>query len=362
MGQDGTAPAKSGVSDGSRHLNTWQVDALPPAYVAQLVAGALREDLETFAAPGSGGPDAAPAPTSPSELLDQDLSAQLIPPEQSIWGRVVAREPMVLCGRAFVEEAFRQAAPGSVLEWRFADGDWVAKGGNSKEEDNAHFPNDPDRAHPIIFTVRGTARRLVTAERTALNFLQMLSGVASRAREYAAKLEGTAAMVLDTRKTIPGLRLAQKYAVRCGGGGNHRLGLHDAFLIKENHLAAFNGCIVSAVAAAKKVKPDALVEVEVESLEELRKAIGAGVDVAMLDNFTPEMMREGVRVAAAAAAADEADGAAKGTKRKRLALEASGDVSLETIRGVAETGVDFVSVGALTKSVRAQDLSMRLFF
>jgi nicotinate-nucleotide pyrophosphorylase (carboxylating) len=197
-------------------------------------------------------------------------------------------------------------------------------------------------AGSVVCRLRGRARALVSAERSALNFLQLLSGTATITAAYVAAVAGTGVRVLDTRKTVPGLRQAQKYAVRCGGGHNHRIGLFDAILVKENHIAAAGG-IEPAVAAARRLHPSLLLEIEVETLDELRRAIDAGVDRIMLDNFTPAMMAEAVAIAAG-----------------RVPLEISGNVDLQTIGGYARTGVDFISVGALTKHVRAIDLSLRL--
>jgi nicotinate-nucleotide pyrophosphorylase (carboxylating) len=254
-----------------------------------------------------------------------DLTAALIPAEKSGRATVITRETAILCGIPYVEASFRQVDSGVTFEWRVAEGDAVS-------------------ADQVLFTVQGPARALLTAERCALNFLQLLSGTATAAHSYAALLEGTQCRLLDTRKTIPGLRTAQKYAVRVGGGHNHRMGLFDGILIKENHIAAA-GSIAMAVAAAKRSAGTIPVEVEVENLAQLEQTIDAGADIAMLDNFSLPTMREGVAMNAGA--------------KRRLKIEASGGITTETIREVALTGVDFISVGSITKHVRAVDLSMR---
>jgi nicotinate-nucleotide pyrophosphorylase (carboxylating) len=238
---------------------------------------------------------------------------------------VITREPAIVCGIPYVEASFHAVDPRVRLDWRVAEGDSVA-------------------ANQLLFTLEGPARALLTAERTALNFLQLLSGTATAAHSYAVLLEGTRCRLLDTRKTIPGLRTAQKYAVRVGGGHNHRMGLFDGVLIKENHIMAA-GSIAGAVAAAKLASAQVPVEVEVENLAELQQAIAAGADIAMLDDFSLEAIRDAVALNAGAA--------------KPLKLEASGGITTATIREIAETGVDFISVGSITKHVRAVDLSMR---
>jgi len=254
-----------------------------------------------------------------------DLTAALIPAEKSGRATVITREAAILCGIPYVEASFRQVDSGVTFEWRAAEGDAVS-------------------ADQVLFTVQGPARALLTAERCALNFLQLLSGTATAAHSYAALLEGTQCRLLDTRKTIPGLRTAQKYAVRVGGGHNHRMGLFDGILIKENHIAAA-GSIALAVAAAKRSAGTIPVEVEVENLAQLEQTIDAGADIAMLDNFSLPTMREGVAMNAGA--------------KRRLKIEASGGITTETIREVALTGVDFISIGSITKHVCAVDLSMR---
>jgi nicotinate-nucleotide pyrophosphorylase (carboxylating) len=273
-----------------------------PADLAPKVAAALAEDV------GSG-----------------DLTAALIPPERNGRATVITREAAILCGIPYVEECFRQVDSRVRFEWHAAEGDAIA-------------------ADQILFVVAGPARALLTGERCALNFLQLLSGTATAAHTYAALLAGTRCRLLDTRKTIPGLRTAQKYAVRVGGGENHRMGLFDGILIKENHIAAA-GSIALAVAAAKRTAGRIPVEVEVENLAQLEQAIEAGADIALLDNFSLPTMREGVAMNAGA--------------RRRLKIEASGGITLDTIREVALTGVDFISVGSITKHVHAVDLSMR---
>ena len=273
-----------------------------PADLPQQVAAALAEDVR-------GG----------------DLTAALIPPEKNARGTVITREAAILCGLPYVEATFRQVDPRVRFDWRALEGETVS-------------------ANQILFSVQGPARALLTGERTALNFLQLLSGTATAAHTLARLLEGTHCRLLDTRKTIPGLRTAQKYAVRVGGGENHRMGLFDGILIKENHIAAA-GAIATAVAAAKRNTKKVPVEVEVEDLTQLQAAIDAGADIAMLDNFSLEAMRDGVALNAKA--------------QRPLKIEASGGITADTIRAIAETGVDYISVGSITKHVHAVDLSMR---
>ena len=251
-----------------------------------------------------------------------DLTAALIPEDRGATATVITREPMVLCGTAWFDEVFRQLDPRITVAWHHGDGARVAAG-------------------DVLCELDGPARPLLTGERTALNFLQLLSGTATRAAEWAAAVAGTRTRVLDTRKTLPGLRTAQKYAVKCGGCDNHRLGLFDGVLIKENHILAAGG-IAAAIAAARAASPSVPIEVEVESLAELDEAIAGGADIAMLDNFTNEDTAEAVRRTAG-----------------RLKLEASGNVTLARLPGLAALGIDFVSAGALTKDVSAIDLSMR---
>jgi nicotinate-nucleotide pyrophosphorylase (carboxylating) len=254
-----------------------------------------------------------------------DVTAALIPGDRQGLASVITRERAVLCGRPYVDAVFAQLDPRVRVDWFVAEGAWAEAG-------------------QTLFTVSGPARALLMGERTALNFVQLLSATASIARRYATLVEGTGCTVLDTRKTIPGLRTAQKYAVRVGGASNHRIGLYDGILIKENHIAAA-GSIAAAVSNARRLQPTMPIEVEVEDLAELQEAVDARADIALLDNFTVALMREGV--------------AANRASRKPIKLEASGGVTEESIREIALTGIDFVSVGAITKNVRAIDLSMR---
>ncbi len=278
--------------------------AMLDAEIERNVAAALTEDV------GSG-----------------DLTAQLVPAGEHRRATVIAREDALLCGSAWFERCFARLDAAIRITWRAGDGQSVA----------------PEQ---ILCDIEGPARALLTGERSALNFLQLLSGVATRVRQYADLVAGTRALVVDTRKTIPGLRLAQKYAVRCGGGGNHRLGLYDGILIKENHILAA-GSIAAALSAARQVAERAagncqFVQIEVETLDELRQALAAGAEMILLDNMSLAQLREAVAVAAG-----------------RALLEASGNVGLDTVRAIAETGVDRISIGSLTKDVRALDLSMR---
>src|SRR5580658_2356707 len=273
-----------------------------PADLASQVDAALREDI------GSG-----------------DVTAALVPAAQQVRGAVITREDAVLCGREWAQETFRRLDPQVRLSWRAADGDQL-------------------RATQVIFEIAGAARPVLSGERTALNFLQLLSGTATATRRYVEAVAGTGCRILDTRKTLPGLRTAQKYAVRCGGADNHRMGLYDRVLIKENHIVAA-GTIGAAIAAARSAAPGIPVEVEVETLGELREALDARPEVIMLDEFSLHEMRSAV-------ALNRQHGGG-------VRLEASGGVSLETVRAIAATGVDYVSIGGLTKHVRAVDLSMR---
>jgi nicotinate-nucleotide pyrophosphorylase (carboxylating) len=257
-----------------------------------------------------------------------DVTAALVPADQQVRGAIVTREDAVLCGRAWVDETYRRLDPRVQLGWRAADGERLASG-------------------QVICGIEGPARAVLTGERTALNFLQLLSATATEARRFVEAVAGTGCRILDTRKTLPGLRSAQKYAVRCGGADNHRMGLYDRVLIKENHIAAA-GSLSRAVRAAGSHAPGLLVEVEVESLAELEEALAAAPDIVMLDDFTHADMRTAVALNRARASP--------------VKLEASGSVSLETVRAIAETGVDYISIGGLTKNVRAVDLSMRLEF
>ena len=273
-----------------------------PADLAEQVARALREDV------GSG-----------------DVTASLIAADAQAQAHVLCREPAVLCGASWVDETFRQLDTSIQIRWHFDDGASVA-------------------ADAILCELAGPARALLTGERTALNFLQLLSGTATVTQRYVRAISGTSCRILDTRKTIPGLRSAQKYAVRCGGGSNHRLGLYDLVLIKENHIAAA-GSLTAAVAAARRAAPQLRVEVEAEDLEQVRQGLAAHADIIMLDNFQLETMRAAVAMNRAHA--------------RPARLESSGGVTLETLRAIAETGVDYISVGALTKHLAAIDLSMR---
>ena len=254
-----------------------------------------------------------------------DATAALIPGGRKGHASVITREPAILCGVPYVNATFQQLDPSVQVEWLAAEGDSVTK-------------------NQALFKLSGPARALLTGERTALNFLQLLSATATAAHAYAVLIADTGCRVLDTRKTLPGLRTAQKYAVRVGGGQNHRIGLFDMILIKENHIMAA-GSIDQAVASARASGAQVPVEVEVETLDELSQAIAAGADIAMLDEFTLDGMREAVAVNRAS--------------ERPLKLEASGSVTLETIRSIALTGVDYISVGSITKHVRAVDLSMR---
>ena len=276
-----------------------------PADLESQVEAALREDI------GSG-----------------DVTAALVPAAQQVHGSVVAREEAVLCGRAWAAETFRRLDARVQLTWYAADGDRLA-------------------ARQVGFALAGPARPVLTGERTALNFLQLLSATATATRRFVDAVAGTTCRILDTRKTLPGLRSAQKYAVRCGGGDNHRMGLYDRVLIKENHIAAA-GSISGAIAAARRTARGVTVEVEVESLTEMEEALNARPDVILLDEFSLPDLKAAVAL-----------NRARGAPAK---LEASGSVSLETVRAIAETGVDYVSVGGLTKHVHAIDLSMRLEF
>lgn len=270
------------------------------SYVEQLVRLALAEDI------GSG-----------------DITAGLVNEATMTRARVITRESGVMCGSAFVTATFKQIDPSLTISWSQQDGDRL-------------------KANDVLFHVEGNARAILTGERTALNFLQMLSGTASRCRHYADSVADTGVKLLDTRKTIPAFRLAQKYAVTCGGCYNHRMGLYDAFLIKENHIEACGG-IAQAISEARRQAPGKPVEVEVETLAELAQALTAQSDRIMLDNFSLEAMREAVALTAG-----------------RAELEASGNVTSDTLRAIALTGVDFISIGALTKGVEPLDLSMRL--
>lgn len=275
-----------------------------PTEITRMVADTLREDL--------GGE------VDPS----RDITANLIPVDSQGEATIITREHGIFCGQLWADEVFKQLGGEVDITWHVQDGDKVE-------------PNQ------TLCTLRGPSRILLTGERNAMNFIQTLSGCATTVAAYAKQLEGTGCRLLDTRKTIPGLRSALKYAVTCGGGFNHRIGVFDAYLIKENHIIACGG-IRQAIETARQLAPGKPVEVETESLDELQQAIDAGADIIMLDNFTTDMMRDAVKLNAG-----------------RAALENSGNITLDTIREYAETGVDYISVGALTKHLKALDLSMR---
>jgi len=291
--------ASQTISDTS--ATTPQISSLLRIETAKQVALALQEDIATG-----------------------DINAQLIPETQCDTATIICREPMVVAGKAWVDEVFRQLDPNMQLDWAVKDGDAVA-------------------ANQVLVTLIGNTRALLTGERTALNFLQTLSSTATVVANHVAVIAELPTKLLDTRKTLPMLRHAQKYAMLCGGGNNHRIGLYDAFLIKENHIMACGG-IAQAVSQARQIanKP---VEVEVENFDELHQAIAANADIVMLDNFTIEDTQKAVELVASLG--------------KPCQLEASGDISLTHLRQVAETGVDFISMGALTKHIKAIDLSMR---
>jgi len=278
----------------------------PPPDLAEQVARALAEDV-------GGG----------------DLTAALVPAGRHGRATVITREAAVLCGRPWFDEVFRQIDPAVNVLWDTAEGAGVEPGQR-------------------LCRLEGPARSLLTGERTALNFLQTLSGTATVTRSYVQIVAGLPCRILDTRKTLPGLRRAQKYAVRCAGGSNHRMGLYDGILVKENHIMAA-GSIAAAVSAARAAGASVPVEVEVETLDELRQALDAGADMALLDEFSLDGLRAAVAMN-------------RSHPRGPMKLEASGNVTFETLRGIAETGVDFVSIGSLTKHVRAVDLSMRFEF
>lgn len=271
------------------------------------LASAIREDVERALAEDVG---------------TGDVTAMLVPESERAHARVVTREPSVLCGAAWFMECFRRVDGEIEIRWNARDGDQLVR-------------------DQVVCEIAGRARSLLTAERSGLNFLQTLSAVATKTRAFVDAIAGTKAQILDTRKTLPGLRHALKYAVRCGGGTNHRMGLYDGVLIKENHIASAGG-IGSALAQARKLAPDIPTQIEVESIGQLREALAAGAKLILLDNFDLATFREAVRVTAG-----------------RAILEASGGINLETVRAVAETGVDRISIGSLTKDIRAIDLSMR---
>ena len=273
---------------------------VPHSYIEESIITALAEDI------GTG-----------------DVTANLISEDEFSLASVISREAAIICGIDWFDEVFAQLDSQVFIEWDVDDGERVEAGQQ-------------------LCSLSGSTRALLTGERTALNFLQTLSGTASKADEYASAVKGTGVKVLDTRKTIPGLRLAQKYAVSCGGCFNHRVGLYDAVLIKENHILAA-GSISEAVEAARFYSPELTIEVEVENLDELQQAIDAKADRVMLDNFDLDLLKQAVKI-----------------NNNQTELEASGNITLDTIRAIAETGVDFISTGSLTKDVKALDLSMRL--
>jgi nicotinate-nucleotide pyrophosphorylase (carboxylating) len=281
------------------------LEKVPNDVISRQVATALAEDL------GAG-----------------DVTAALVPESQQVRAQIIAREPAVICGTDWVEATFRHLDPAIRLDWLVHDGDRIV-------------------ANQPLLRLAGPARPILTGERTALNFLQTLSATATAASRYVEAVAGTGCQILDTRKTLPGLRLAQKYAARCGGARNHRLGLYDMVLIKENHIIAA-GSIATAIATARRTSPGIPVEVEVESLEEFDQAVDAGADIIMLDELSHADMREAV-----------SRNRARGSKAK---IEASGSVTLDTVRDIAETGVHYISIGGITKHVKAVDLSMRLEF
>jgi len=272
--------------------------------ISQLVTLALDEDLNYQSAEQG------------------DITAQLIPANEQASAKVITREDCIFCGKDLIIEVFKQVDPSVVVNVLVNDGDAVT-------------------ANSTLFTATGSARAILTAERTALNFVQTLSGTATTTAHYVKELASTKTQLLDTRKTIPGLRILQKYAVKCGGGANHRIGLYDAFLIKENHIAACGG-INKAVAQAKQNQPNKPIEVEVESLVDLKQALDAGADIIMLDNFNVEQIKQAVVVT-----------------NKRAKLEVSGNMTLQTLKTYSQAGVDFISSGALTKNLQSIDLSMR---
>jgi len=277
---------------------------LPPSHlIAQQVAVALAEDIGRA-----------------------DWTALLIPADRPGRATILVRQAAIVCGQAWLEEVFRQIAPTVEVKWQVQEGDSVAR-------------------DTVLCELSGPARALLTGERTALNFLQTLSAVATETARYVAQTEGTSARIHDTRKTLPGLRLAQKYAVRVGGGKNQRIGLYDGILIKENHIAAAGGIAPVMAAALRLAPPDVTIQIEVETLAELDEALAAGARSVLLDNMSLADMREAVRRSAG-----------------RAVLEASGGVDLDSVRAIAETGVDRISVGKLTKDVQAVDLSMRFAF
>ena len=272
---------------------------LPSSYISKQVTLALAEDIG-----------------------DGDVTAELIPDDKLADARIICREPAILCGADWVSEVFNQLDTAIQIDWHCQDGDNI-------------------QADQELCRLHGSARHLLSGERSALNFLQTLSATATQAHEYVMAVEGTGCRILDTRKTIPGLRLAQKYAVRCGGAYNHRIGLYDMVLIKENHISAA-GSIQAAVDTARRLSPDIPLEVEVENLQQLQQALDADVDRILLDNMDIPTLKQAVQIT-----------------NKRIPLEASGGVTQETAREIAQTGVDYISIGSITKHIHAIDLSMR---
>lgn len=257
------------------------------------------------------------------DIGQQDLTADLIPYSAIVTATIINREPSTLCGQDWFNEVFTQLDPKITIDWHYNDGDQLA-------------------SDSIICELHGSARSLLTGERTAMNFIQTLSGTATIAQQYADAVAGLVVKILDTRKTIPGFRLSQKYAVRCGGCHNHRIGLYDGILIKENHITAA-GSIDAVIAAARKISSTIAIEIEVENIDELEQALSSNADIILLDNFNIANLQKAVDI-----------------NQKQAKLEASGGITLSNVRAIAETGVDRISVGALTKDIRAIDLSMRL--
>lgn len=277
-----------------------QITSVPKKLIMKMVKEALLEDID-----------------------QGDITALLVDKNQSSCASVISVETMVMCGRDWVNEVFRQIDPSIKIHWHYNDGDII-------------------EARKLLFKVEGNSRHILSAERSALNFLQLLSAISTKTNKYVQAVKETNCIILDTRKTIPGFRLAQKYAVICGGGMNHRSNLFDSFLIKENHISACHYSITKAVKKAMSIFPQKLLEVEVENFNELHEALRLSVDFIMLDNFSIEDIRRAVRLVGG-----------------RAKLEASGNISLSNVNLTAKTGVDFISVGALTKDIQAIDLSMR---
>jgi nicotinate-nucleotide pyrophosphorylase (carboxylating) len=275
------------------------INTIPSSLISAQVTAALKEDIG-----------------------QSDLTADLIPENKLATATIITREPATLCGQAWLNEVFKQIDPSITVNWHFNDGDTL-------------------QSNAVICTLSGSAKTLLTGERTAMNFIQTLSATATLTKQYTNEVQGLAVDILDTRKTIPGLRLAQKYAVICGRGVNHRIGLYDGILIKENHIEAA-GSIQAAVMQAKQLHPNIEVEVEVESFEELEQALSAGADIILLDNFDISALKKAVHI-----------------NQHKVKLEASGNITIENLRAIAETGVDRISIGALTKDIKAIDLSMR---